>query len=91
MEQWEYHTAIIWAHEDNPGAREYVVRHRPGEKVGKFSPVNLVPELDRLGKQGWELVTLQPIVMTADMAIMLSDSTPQASNVYFVAMKRRVR
>ena len=83
---------IMVAIVDNPGASDYARKQWPSPvKPGKFSPRHLMPELDAMGKQGWELVSLQPVVITSDAAIVVVGSEPKISNSYLVALKRQIR
>ena len=49
------------------------------------------PELDNLGYQGWELVSMQPVLGVGNNADILMDEpvTFTYSNAYFCAFKRR--
>lgn len=90
MDRWEYMTIRLNIPREKReegdttyltvtrGAEEYV-----NEKLGLadpegayFNPVFLVPELDKYGREGWELVHMQP--------------DPEGGEPYFCAFKRRI-
>ena len=93
QEKWEYTSVFINASVDNDGAKQYIKERWP-EWVGlkKYSPETLIPELDRFGMDGWELVNMEPVVVGGnhDIAFVTSAGAPtQWSNIYFCAFKRR--
>ncbi len=93
QEKWEYTSVFVHAHIDNAGAKEYIKQRWP-EWTGlqKYSPETIIPELDSFGKEGWELVNMEPVIVGGkhDIAFMAgSGSSTQWSNIYFCAFKRK--
>lgn len=93
-ERWEYLTKFCTAHIDNDGAKEYLAEAFPDwNKPPKYTPETMIPELDDLGADGWELVHMQPVPSVGDNADVgyqgASDNT-WWSNTYFCVFKRRV-
>jgi hypothetical protein len=92
-ETWEYTSVFVHANIDNDGAREYIKSRWPEWKgPKKYSPETLIPELDRFGMDGWELVSMEPVVVGDhhDIAFMAGlNTTTQWSNIYFCAFKRK--
>ncbi|XWX02632.1 hypothetical protein VZO05_08935 [Aggregatilineales bacterium SYSU G02658] len=87
MEQWEYLTLMLRARVRNRATREYV-QQRFNKKPKPYSPESMIPELDKLGAEGWELVHMQPIARVGgkeDVQVSGSDWTSS----YFCVFKRR--
>jgi hypothetical protein len=92
-EQWEYTSVFVHAHIDNDGAREYIKERWPQWKgIQKYSPETIIPELDNFGREGWELVNMEPVIVGGnhDIAFLSGVGAPaQWSNIYFCAFKRK--
>lgn len=95
MEKWEYWPLFLTANIENNGVQEYVQKRWPGWDPPKFTPYLLIPELDKLGEEGWELVHMEPIQRIGQNADVGFDfggpavSVTHWSNVYFCVFKRR--
>ena len=95
MEQWEYMTKFVYAHIDNPDAREYLKETFPNwNNPPKFTPQTMLPELNNWGAAGWELVHMEPVQgvgKNADVLFNYGGDMPYRnwSNVYFCVFKRR--
>lgn len=87
MQTWEYYTTIFEAntevspvplHDDIP------IEHYP-----VHTPLSLIPQLNRLGEKGWELVSFQPVISGKKGDVLTPDSTGGrwATN-YLCAFKR---
>lgn len=93
-EKWEYTSVFVHAHIDNEGAKDYIKSRWPqwdGPK--KYSPETLIPELDRFGQDGWELVSMEPVMVGGnhDIAFISGMGAPTRwSNIYFCAFKRKL-
>jgi len=89
--RWEYLSRFMFASSDNEGALEYYLVQWPGEKPEKYDPETMVPELNELGAQGWELVHMQPVGAVGnnrDVGFVAGEITPRWSNSYFCVFKR---
>jgi hypothetical protein len=89
MEKWEYFTTFVYASmESIEWADEAMIP--PGDHP-KFSPYALIPELNRLGEKGWELVEIKPVLIGRNHDVMVHpNNLVQWSNSYFCAFKRRI-
>jgi len=91
MEQWEYLTVFLRA--DASMHEEYLRRTMRMETPPKFAPQALIPELNQLGHQGWELMHIEPVVVGAnqDVAVGTTEGTAVRpwTNTYFCVFKRR--
>lgn len=87
MEQWEYLTMFVQANAGRGPIREYVQK-RFNRKPRRHSPESMIPQLDTLGAQGWELVHMQPVARVGrneDVQLNTDDWSSQ----YFCVFKRR--
>lgn len=89
MQKWEYHTAIFEANiEVSPVPLHDDI---PIEHYAPHTPYSLIPQLNRLGDKGWELVSLQPVVVgkKGDVLTPSSSGGRWATN-YLGTFKRAV-
>ena len=90
MEQWEYLTETIHAHIDNEGARELLEGKWPGFKPAECAPQTMMPHLNARGKEGWELVHMQPVAGNGKKSDIYFNGMDYVwSNAYFCVFKRR--
>lgn len=61
MVKWAYHTCILNA--DANEQREYLKKRWPEDYFEKHAPQSLIPKLDRIGEEGWELVSMDPVAV----------------------------
>jgi hypothetical protein len=90
MEQWEYWPTYFEAKANKKEMREYLKSKIPGLKrrPPKFMVESLMPELNEMGEQGWELVHMEPVPSLGKKGDVLFGSR-EWSNVYFCVFKRR--
>ena len=91
MPQWEYYTTFLIA-EVNTQKRELIDMFPDIHAAPKYDPRALIPELDSLGHDGWELVHMEPVIAGNNGDICMG-STEQTSvrpwtNTYFCVFKR---
>lgn len=89
MQTWEYFSQLMHA-EITKENRAYL-EGRFGS-VAKFSPRTLIPELNELGKQGWELVHMEPVAGSGSNSDIwwIGGHVPSYSHTYFCVFKRPV-
>jgi uncharacterized protein YbdZ (MbtH family) len=90
MEKWEYLTQFIWANVGNEGALDYIKQRWPEWQPKKFSPETMIPELNELGKNGWELVHMEPVKTGGSHDVDFHHGMYGYSNVYFCVFKRKI-
>jgi len=91
MDKWEYLTQFIWADIENKGAREYIQKTWPNWQPQRFSPQTTIPELNKLGEEGWELIHMEPVPEVGDnhdVGFDHRNNFTTWSNVYFCVFKR---
>jgi hypothetical protein len=91
IERWEYYSCVLQA--DAHDAETYLKVTYPDWDPPKYAPQALVPDLNRLGSEGWELVHLQPEVIGKNLDVLKFGSEQDGrmwTNAYFCVFKRRV-
>jgi hypothetical protein len=87
--QWEYLTIFVQA---DAKREEDFLRERADWKAGipKFTPEAMMPQLNALGEQGWELVHMQPVVVGDNRDVLIHDNsgTRGWTSQYFCVFKR---
>jgi len=91
MERWEYLTKFIKADVKNAGVKEFFKSYRPDWKnPPPYTPETMMPELDNLGDQGWELVHMEPVAKVGGKGdVLVNGDSSIWSNTYFCVLKRR--
>ena len=90
MDRWEYLTCYIAA--DVPAARAAGnLTDVEAERLGRYAPEALIPELNRLGEKGWELVHMTPVFVGSNEDVLVDEGGGMRrwTNTYFCAFKRR--
>ncbi|HEX2907569.1 MAG TPA: hypothetical protein VHO69_11945 [Phototrophicaceae bacterium] len=86
---WEYLTIFV---EADAKREEDFLRERWDWKDGipSFTPQAMIPQLDALGDQGWELVHMQPVRVGERADVLMTDTSSgrQWTSRYFCVFKR---
>jgi hypothetical protein len=88
MQPWEYRTLFVQAEAEREMA--YLMEtHSWKEGIPRNTPEAMIPQLNALGAEGWELVHMQPVFVgrNADV-IMTGDNTNRWTSTYFCVFKR---
>jgi hypothetical protein len=90
-DRWEYHTTFLYADADRQ--RDFLRGKSPDWDLPKYAPESMIPDLDRLGGEGWELVHMEPVGgvgKKGDVSFTRGYGTMTVwSNAYFCVFKRR--
>ncbi len=87
-QRWQYKTLFVSA--DMERVREQLMPFA-GESLPKYAPQALMPELNALGNEGWELVHMQPVYAGANADVLIHGMNERLwSNTYFCVFKRPV-
>lgn len=94
MEKWEYLPKFIQADASDKTMRQYVKANAPKtdskKKPPRYTPEAMMPELNELGDQGWELVHMEPVANVGNKGdVLFEGNMRQWSNTYFCVFKRR--
>lgn len=89
MDKWEYYTTFIEA-EMQQNASNIMAMIPPGEHP-KYSPYATMPELNRLGEKGWELVHMTPVITGKNHDVLVHpNNMTYWANTYFCVFKRQI-
>jgi len=89
MERWEYNVCVLYADANNTRSKEFLQRNFPTWKPTRYYVGSLIPELDEYGEKGWELVSIEPVLVYEDGRVQNGDYTSKTSE-YLCAWKRRL-
>lgn len=75
MQKWEYLTTLLQAESEKQ--LPWLQEHYPDiKKFAKYAYLALIPQMDKLGEEGWELVSCEPVKYGDNLDLMI------AVNVY---------
>lgn len=87
-EQWEYLTRFVEAKANNKEVREFIKEEFDVKRPKRYAPESMIPELNKLGEEGWEMIHMEPLAKVGGKGNVRFD--PYAwSNTYFCVFKRR--
>jgi hypothetical protein len=91
MEQWEYLPTFIEANARDKETKAFLKENLPSSKRTKrYMPEAMMPQLNELGEQGWELIHMEPVAAVGNKGDILFENIGRRwSNVYFCVFKRR--
>lgn len=89
--QWENHIEYVQAETYALEAKSFLAHYYPGQKVPKYAVQAILPRLNELGEQGWELVHMEPVEIGINGDIRLGFDVNHWTNVYLCAFKRLKR
>lgn len=88
MPKWEYLTLFLEASTRDKEVKEYVKRRFPAKKrIHRHAPESMIPDLNRLGAEGWELVHMEPVPKVGGNEDILFNAG-EWSHHYFCVLKR---
>lgn len=87
MEKWEYQTRFFEAKATDKQIQAYI-ESEFDKKARRYSPESMIPELNALGEEGWEIVHMEPVARVGGKEDVLF-TEHQWSNTYFAVLKRR--
>ena len=73
MQKWEYLSKYIQADMQNKPLDTVYGELIDGDELPRYSPVTIMPELNRLGEKGWELVHIQPVAIGRNHDILVHE------------------
>lgn len=86
MEKWEYMTRFFEAAAKDDDTKAFI-ETRFQKKPRKHSPESMIPQLNELGEQGWEVVHMEPVPKVGRKEDVGFDHN--WSSTYFCVLKRR--
>jgi hypothetical protein len=89
-QQWEYMTVFVDA--DAASVMDYLLEMKTWKnEVPRNTPESMMPRLDAYGRDGWELVHMQPVVVGRNADVLTVDSgrgSASWTSNYFCVFKR---
>ena len=91
MKRWEYLTTILEANTENVDI-VYTAGDWATDEAPAHTPEAMMPQLDKLGAKGWELVHMEPVYVGKKNDIMLHEGggSRRWTSKYFCAFKREI-
>lgn len=86
MPKWEYLTLFLEA-KVSKDQKEALKRQFPNQNIGRYAPQAMIPELNQLGEDGWEVVHMEPVAKVGGNGDILF-SAAEWSHHYFCVLKR---
>lgn len=86
MANWEYLSIFLEADVKDKAQKSHI-EETFGKKAKRHSPESMIPELNKLGKEGWELVHMEPVPKVGGKENIQFDPY-NWSNTYFCVFKR---
>lgn len=87
MEKWEYQTRFFEAKVNSDQIKSFV-ESSFNKKAKRYSPEAMIPELNALGAEGWEIIHMEPVARVGGKEdVRMEDGG--WSNTYFAVLKRR--
>jgi hypothetical protein len=87
MEHWEYLSTFLVANAKTKESKQYI-KDTFNKKPKAFSPESMIPDLNKLGAEGWELVHMEPVPNLGRNDDVQFDPY-RWSSTYFCVFKRR--
>jgi hypothetical protein len=86
-QRWEYLTDFLKA--DAVREEEFLRQYRDWkEGIPPYAVEALMPRLNALGDQGWELTHMQPVFVGGKEDVLAHDPSTRWTNSYFCVFKR---
>jgi hypothetical protein len=87
-EQWEHYVEFVTA--DSQYDPPFVQQFYPQGRAPVYAIQSILPRLNYLGEQGWQLVNIQPVRLGGNGDVMMeSGGSREWNNAYLCAFKRR--
>jgi hypothetical protein len=89
-EKWEYLTTFVDAQAKNKDIKNYI-KETFDKKPRKHSPEAMIPDLNKLGAEGWELITMEPVAEVGGKEdILITGEGRKWTSTFFCVFKRRM-
>lgn len=90
MEQWEYFTTYLEANVKGREKRKELQKRFGKRKLPRYMVESLLPELNKFGEEGWELIHMEPVPGVGRKGnVLFLGASRRWSNTYFCVLKRR--
>lgn len=86
MQKWEYLTVLVDSKVDTSQVRKDDL----GRKTFQFNPIGLLPVLNPLGADGWELISAHPYSVGENDDVLTHQAIKIFTHTYLCVFKRPV-
>ena len=88
MQAWEYRTLFLQAEAEREMAF-LTELYSFKEGIARNTPEAMIPQLNAIGAQGWELIHMEPVVVGRNADVLMhSDNSNKWTSTYFCVFKR---
>lgn len=88
MEQWQYISTFLEANVKSDEIKNYI-KQTFSRDAKRHSPESMIPELNKFGSAGWELVHMEPVPRLGRKEDIQFDPY-NWSNTYFCVFKKKI-
>lgn len=89
MDQWEYLPTYLEANASKKEVKQFLKNRLDVKRPSRYMPEAMMPQLNELGAQGWELVHMEPVARVGKKGdVLFANIGRHWSNVYFCVFKR---
>ena len=89
MEQWEYLSIFLEADAKDKETKQFI-QEKFDKKAKRHSPEAMIPDLNKYGADGWELVHMEPVPKVGGKENIQFDPY-RWSATYFCVLKRQIK
>ena len=88
-ERWEYLTEVVES--TTKDQADFLSNRYPGVVLPRYAVAALMPRLNQLGEEGWELMHIEPVKVGTNGDVQITNPNTVFSPSYFCVFKRRKR
>lgn len=89
MEQWEYLSIFLEADAKDKETKQFI-QEKFSKKAKRHSPEAMIPDLNKYGTEGWELIHMEPVPKVGGKENIQLDPY-RWTNTYFCVLKRQIK
>ncbi|HEY7124695.1 MAG TPA: hypothetical protein VH540_12140 [Ktedonobacterales bacterium] len=89
MPAWEH--LVIYLTADAEQEMQFLQHKWPGTQFPKYAAQALMPKLDMLGAQGWELVSCEPVIVGMNGDIQIGNASMNHWTALYLCIFKRPR
>jgi len=84
---WEHYLELLEA--DAQQQPEFIQQFYPSDSVPRYALQSLLPRLNQLGEQGWEIVQIQPVMLGKNGDVLINGAMSEKwTRTYLCVFKR---
>lgn len=84
---WEHYLELFEA--DAKQQPEFIQQFYPSDSVPRYALQSILPRLNQLGEQGWEIVQIQPVMLGKNGDVLINGAMSEKwTRTYLCVFKR---